>query len=106
MFLGKKSITVFLDDKSLIDLRNGVVIDGEKTNKSNIRVIEEGRDYTKLNVTITEGKNREIRKMFESVGKNVCFLKRIKIGDLRLSGLNRGEVRKLTKEEVYYLQNV
>ena len=44
--------------------------------------------------------------MFESVGKNVCFLKRIKIGDLRLSGLNRGEVRKLTKEEVYYLQNV
>ena len=95
-----------IDDKSLIDLRNGVVIDGEKTNKSNIRVIEEGRDYTKLNVTITEGKNREIRKMFESVGKNVCFLKRIKIGDLRLSGLNRGEVRKLTKEEVYYLQNV
>ena len=95
-----------IDDKSLIDLRNGVVIDGEKTNKNNIRVIEEGRDYTKLNVTITEGKNREIRKMFESVGKNVCFLKRIKIGDLRLSGLNRGEVRKLTKEEVYYLQNV
>ena len=44
--------------------------------------------------------------MFESVGKNVDFLKRIKIGDLRLSGLNRGEVRKLTQEEVYYLQNV
>ena len=83
-----------------------MVIDGQKTNKSNIRVVEEGKDYTKLNVTITEGKNREIRKMFESVGKNVDFLKRIKIGDLRLSGLNRGEVRKLTQEEVYYLQNV
>ncbi len=96
-----------IDEKSLNDLRGGVIIDGQKTNKSNIRiVIEEGRDYTKLNVTITEGKNREIRKMFESVGKNVDFLKRIKIGDLRLSGLNRGEVRKLTQEEVYYLQNV
>ena len=95
-----------IDDKSLVSLRNGVVIDGQKTNKSNIRVIEEGKDYTKLNVTITEGKNREIRKMFEVVGKNVAFLKRIKIGDLRLTGLDRGEVRKLTKEEVYYLQNV
>lgn len=83
-----------------------MVIDGQKTNKSNIRIVEEGKDYTKLNVTITEGKNREIRKMFESVGKNVDFLKRIKIGDLRLSGLNRGEVRKLTQEEVYYLKNV
>ena len=95
-----------IDEKSLNDLRGGVVIDGQKTNKSNIRIVEEGKDYTKLNVTITEGKNREIRKMFESVGKNVDFLKRIKIGDLRLSGLNRGEVRKLTQEEVYYLQNV
>ncbi len=95
-----------IDDKSLIALRNGIVIDGQKTNKSNIKVIEESKDYTKLNVTITEGKNREIRKMFEAVGKNVAFLKRIKIGDLRLTGLDRGEVRKLTKEEVYYLQNV
>ena len=95
-----------IDDKSLIALRNGIVIDGQKTNKSNIKVIEESKDYTNINVTITEGKNREIRKMFEAVGKNVAFLKRIKIGDLRLTGLDRGEVRKLTKEEVYYLQNV
>ena len=95
-----------IDDKALVELRNGVVIDGQKTAKSGVRVIEENQSFTKLNVTITEGRNREIRKMFKAVGKNVCFLKRIKIGDLRLSGLNRGEVRKLTQEEVFYLKNV
>ena len=41
--------------------------------------------------------------MFEAVDNSVDFLKRIKIGDLRLTGLNRGETRKLTKEEINYL---
>jgi 23S rRNA pseudouridine2605 synthase len=59
-----------------------------------------------MHVVLTEGKNREIRKMFEVVGKNVDFLKRIKIGDLTLSGLDRGSVRRLTKEEVFYLSNL
>lgn len=95
-----------IDEKTLNEIRNGVVIDGKKTNKCVAKVVEDGKDYAKLHVTITEGRNREIRKMFEVVGKNVCFLKRIKIGDLRLSGLNRGETRKLTPEEVFYLQNV
>ena len=44
--------------------------------------------------------------MIESVNNNVCFLKRIKIGDLTLSGLNRGEVRQLSDEEVNYLLNL
>lgn len=93
-------------EKLLDRLRAGVDIDGKMTKKCNIRVIETCKDYTKLHVTITEGRNREIRKMFETVGKNVDFLKRIKIGDLGLRGLNRGEVRKLSPEEVEYLKNV
>ena len=44
--------------------------------------------------------------MFEAVGKNVDFLKRIKIGELTLTGLDRGAVRKLSREEVFYLQNL
>lgn len=91
---------------ALAKLRAGVEIDGKITNKCKIRVIESCKDYTKMHVTITEGRNREIRKMFETVGKNVDFLKRIKIGDLALHGLDRGEVRKLTPEEVEYLKNV
>ena len=55
---------------------------------------------------LTEGKNREIRRMFEAVGKHIDFLKRLKIGDLTLRGLDRGAVRKLSREEVYYLKNL
>lgn len=95
-----------VSDGAIAKLRAGVEIDGRVTNKCKIRVIESCKDYTKMHVTITEGRNREIRKMFETVGKNVDFLKRIKIGDLALHGLNRGEVRKLTPEEIEYLKNV
>ena len=93
-------------DEQLEKIRGGVVSDGKKTKKCNLRVTETGKDYMKLHITITEGRNREVRKMFEAVGKNVDFLKRIKIGDLVLSGLDRGETRKLSAEEVYYLKNL
>ena len=68
--------------------------------------MEQTRDAVKLHVTITEGRNRQVRKMFLAVGKEVKLLKRIKIGDLSLRGLDRGEVRKLTNEEVEYLSNL
>lgn len=95
-----------ISDGLLAKLRGGVEIDGKMTKKCNIKVIESRKEYTKMHVTITEGRNREIRKMFETVDKNVAFLKRIKIGDLALHGLDRGEVRKLSKEEIEYLKNV
>ena len=76
------------------------------TKKCKINVIETDKAFTKLHVILTEGKNREIRKMFETVGKHIDFLKRIKIGELTLSGLDRGKARKLSPEEVYYLQNL
>lgn len=88
-------------------LRAGVEIGkGVVTKKCKITVAETDKKYTKLHVVLTEGKNREIRKMFEAVGKQVEFLKRIKIGELTLSGLGRGEARRLTQEEIYYLKNL
>ncbi len=96
----------FVEDKLLDKVRLGVEIDGRQTKKCHIRVMARNKDFTKLHITITEGKNREVRKMFEAVGKHVDFLKRIKIGELTVSGLNRGEVRKLSKEEIDYLKRV
>ena len=90
-------------DKDLSSLRQGVYVDGVKTKKCNVTLIETNKTGSKLQVTITEGRNRQIRKMFEAVNNNVDFLKRIKIGDLKLTGLNRGEYRKLTNEEINYL---
>ena len=95
-----------MTEKNIEKLKRGVVIDGVKTKKCNIKIIDETKTFTKFHVTVTEGRNREIRKMFLTVGKEVKFLKRIKIGDLGMGSLNRGDVRKLTKEEVDYLKNV
>ncbi|MBR1677595.1 MAG: rRNA pseudouridine synthase [Clostridia bacterium] len=95
-----------VDDKLLDKVRLGVEIDGRTTKKCTIKLIARTHEFTKIHITITEGRNREVRKMFESIGKNVEFLKRIKIGDLSLSGLDRGETRKLTLDEINYLKNV
>lgn len=95
-----------LPESDIEKLRTGVVIDGVKTKKCNLKIVEATHEYTKFNITITEGRNRQVRKMFETVGKEVKFLKRIKVGDLTLTGLDRGAVRKLTKEEVNYFKNV
>ncbi len=90
-------------EKDLATLRGGVVIDGIRTKKCNVRLIETNKNGSKLHITISEGRNRQIRKMFEAVNNNVDFLKRIKIGELKLTGLNRGEYRKLRTEEINYL---
>ena len=95
-----------ITDKDINLLRSGVVIDGIKTKKCNVKLIESYKTGAKLHITITEGRNRQIRKMIEAVNNNVDFLKRIKIGDLTVSGLNRGEVRPLSALEVNYLINL
>ena len=95
-----------IPEPDLARLRNGVTIDGIKLKRCKIKVTEKEDMFTKMEVTLYEGKNREIRKMFETVGKNVVFLKRIKIGDLKLGGLGRGAYRYLTPKEVAYLKNM
>ncbi|MGN1234833.1 MAG: pseudouridine synthase [Christensenellaceae bacterium] len=88
-------------------IRSGIEIEkGVLTKKCKAHVIETNKEWTKVELTITEGKNREIRKMFEAIHKCVAFLKRVRIGELTLRGLDRGSVRSLTQEEIYYLQNL
>ena len=88
-------------------LRSGVEIEkGVVTKKCKINIVETDKNFTKLHVVLTEGKNREIRKMFEVIGKHITFLKRIKIGELSLGSLERGKVRRLRAEEIFYLKNL
>ena len=61
---------------------------------------------TKLEVQITEGKNREIRKIFDKFGYNVIFLKRVSIGTIKLGGLTRGTCRLLKPSEIEYLKSL
>lgn len=92
-----------IEESDLAILRKGVTVDGVKYGRSKVRVTGvEGND-TRIEVVIFEGKNREIRRMFEAVEKNVVFLKRVAIGELRLGGLSRGGYRELSESEVAYL---
>ena len=95
-----------ITENGLNPIRSGIEIDGYVTKKCKAHIVETNKAYTKIHITITEGKNREIRKMFAAIGKEVTLLKRIKIGELTLRGLDRGAYRKLTKQEVAYLSSI
>ena len=93
-------------ESQLAVMRAGVVIDGVRLSKCKVKILEKVKEDTKLEVVISEGKNRQVRKMFDAVGLNVVFLKRTKIGDLRLGGLTRGAFRLLNEQEILYLKSL
>lgn len=94
-------------EATLNPIRSGIEIEGGYvTKKCKAHIVETNKEYTKIHITITEGKNREIRKMFAAIGRVVTLLKRIKVGELTLRGLDRGAYRKLTKQEVAYLMSI
>ncbi len=95
-----------MTEKDLNRIRSGIELDGVMTKKCKANIVETNKAYTKVHITITEGKNRQVRRMFEAIGRNVEFLKRISIGKLKLTGLDRGECRELTEQEVLYLKGI
>ena len=93
-------------ESELAVLRAGVVIDGVRTQKARVKKLGYEDEVSRIEIIIHEGRNRQIRKMFEAIGKEVLFLKRVAIGSLRLTGLNRKEYRALTEYEVEYLKKL
>ena len=93
-------------ESQLAVMRAGVVIDGVRLSKCRVKVLDKVKEDTKLEVIINEGKNRQVRKMFDAVGLNVVFLKRTKIGELKLGGLSRGTYRLLNDQEIFYLKSL
>ncbi len=95
-----------MTEKDLNPIRSGVELDGALTKKCKAHIVETHKDYTKVHITITEGKNRQVRRMFEAIGRNVSLLRRVNIGQLSLTGLDRGKIRPLTEQEVLYLKGL
>jgi len=99
-------VNKYVSDKEINLLTRGVIIDGYKTNKSHIDIINRKNRETDLYIMIDEGRNRQIRKMFEEIEADVKILKRVSIGDLFLGNLKEGNWRYLTKKEVNYLKSL
>ena len=91
-----------LEDKDIEALQYGIVIDGKRTAPAKVKKI----DKKELRIAIFEGRNRQIRKMLETLGYTVNSLKRIKVGELTLGHLQVGEYRALNEDEIKYLKNL
>ncbi len=89
-----------VNDEQLVQLSEGVEIDGKKTMPATVIVKEKQQGRVVLLITIKEGRNRQIRKMCEAVGLEVARLRRISVGPLKLGMLKSGTWRELTPEEL------
>lgn len=90
-------------ESELAVLRKGVVIDGERMPSAKVKWLGYEKGFTKLSVVIDEGQNRQVRRMFEAIGKSIKLLKRVRIGRLSLGGLKRGELKELKDYELAVL---
>jgi len=88
----------------LADRKEGKASGARRTARVGVAIVKRDRDRTTLNLTLKEGRNRQVRRMLAAVGYPVRKLERIAIGPLRLKGLARGAWRELTREEVRTLR--
>ena len=87
---------------SINKLKNGVVIDGKKTEKCRVKLRKTDlkTNSSIVEITIHEGRNHQVKKMFEAVGFEVLKLKRERVGIFTLQGLTSGDYRRLSPKEV------
>jgi 23S rRNA pseudouridine2605 synthase len=89
-----------VSEASLTRLREGVELDDGPTAPAGVRRLAPAR----IEITIREGRNRQVKRMFEAVGHRVTALQRVAFGPLRLAGLEPGSYRRLTQAEIERLR--
>lgn len=95
-----------LSDDQLTQLSKGVELDDGPTRAAGVRRVRDSAKYTFLELTITEGRNRQVRRMLEAINSRVLKLVRVRLGPLTLEGLQIGQWRELTKAEVSALKKL
>jgi 23S rRNA pseudouridine2605 synthase len=93
-----------ISHEPLEQLRRGVWLAEGRTLPAQVWVVRQRRNETLLGVTLCEGKNRQVRRMFAKVGYKVLALTRTKIGSLSIKGVGEGSYRALTSKEVAALE--
>jgi 23S rRNA pseudouridine2605 synthase len=89
-----------VSDQQMELLRLGVLLDDGPTKPAEVRRVRESAEHSFLDLTITEGRNRQVRRMLEAVGSKVSKLVRTAIGPVRIDELPIGKWRALTPEEI------
>ena len=87
-------------------LEEGIDIGGFVTSPSDVNLVRHDRNSTIAEITIHEGKNRQVRRMFSAIGHPVLELSRIGLGNLTIGRLSTGQFRKLSPAEVEYLKRI
>jgi 23S rRNA pseudouridine2605 synthase len=93
-----------LNEKQIEMLRCGLDIGGYITAPAGVRIIKAEDRESIIEITIHEGKNRQVRRMFEAAGHVVLRLKRVAIGQVTIGGLEEGKWRNLSKREIDMLK--
>jgi pseudouridine synthase len=94
-----------LSDEQLASLRQGVVLDDGPTRPAEVTRVRDNPRHTFLEITITEGRNRQVRRMLDAVGSGVLKLVRTRIGPLSIGELGIGQWRDLTGDEIRLLRS-
>lgn len=94
-----------LNDSQLGQLANGVELSDGPTRPAVVKRVRDSAKYTFLEITLTEGRNRQVRRMLEAIGSKVLKLVRVSIGPLTLEGLGMGQWRELSAAEVAQLRS-
>jgi pseudouridine synthase len=94
-----------LTDEQLQRLRNGLELSDGPTRPAHVRRVRDSEKYTHLEITLTEGRNRQVRRMIEALGATVLKLVRVKIGALSIGTLQIGKWRPLTAAELRALSS-
>jgi 23S rRNA pseudouridine2605 synthase len=92
--------STLLSDEQLRQLRDGVALSDGHTQPARVKRVRDSGEYSFIEITLHEGRNRQVRRMLEAVGSKVLELSRIEIGGLRIGDLPIGSYRELTPAEV------
>jgi 23S rRNA pseudouridine2605 synthase len=99
-------VTGTLTDETVRSLERGVELDGRRTAPSRVTITDRRPGRTRVRIVLREGRNRQVRRMFEAVGHSVAELTRVRFGPVLLGTLQSGLHRPLTDEEVKTLRTL
>ena len=95
-----------IEPGSLEQLKKGVWLSEGRTGRSAIKIIRKAATGSVVQITIKQGLNRQVRRMFAAIGYKVKSLKRTQIGNMSIKGIGLGQYKKLTPSQISYLYRI